>query len=306
MERNQGPEAASGEPSEDKDKENSFKVALDSNPLDWATVRVAYSYSKRDWSLDGIAFIYAPTINFKRYISASRDRQGLNVLVGLDLVKNLDLELSYMLGKDRYPRSDYGLKSYDFVMYGLDLSYALSQAAAVYGFFSQEVYKTAQASRQSNADVFSPSAGDDWGANIKDSVRTFGAGLNMSVKKDVLNLDLSYSYSRATGEAILWSTPGGLYLLADAVQYTRPLDQTDLQTVRAEVTWKVMAHFSVALGYWYEQYKLKDIVRNDISVDWIVPASIPGGASGASSIFLGAVEPGYKYHVASLNFICTW
>ena len=306
IERSEGAEAETDESSQDKDKENSFKVALDSNPLDWATVRVSYVYAKRDWSLDGLEYIYAPYFNFKRYYNASRDRQGLNVLVGLDLIKNFDLQVSYMLGKDKYPKSDYGLKNYDFTVYGLDLSYALSKDAAVYGFYSYELYKTVQASRESNADVFSPDPGDDWGADIKDTVNTFGAGLNTVLKKDVLNLDLSYSYSRATGAAILSSAPGGLYLTANAVQYTRPLDQTDLQTIQAKLTWKMMAHFSVALGYWYEQYKLKDIVRNDTGVDWIVAASIPGGAPGASSIFLGAVEPGYKYHVASLNFICTW
>jgi MtrB/PioB family decaheme-associated outer membrane protein len=289
IERSEGAAAESGEALENKDKENTFKVALDTNPMDWVNVRVSYLNAKRDWSLDGKEYAYASYFNFKRYFVASRDRQGLNVLVGLDLVKNLDLEFSYMLGKDKYPESDYGLKNYDFTMYGLDLSYALDQCAAVYGFYSHELYKGAQASRQTNTDIFSPDPGDDWGANIKDTVNTYGAGLNTILKKDVLNLDLSYSYSRATGDAILSSAPGGLYLKAAAVQFTRPLDQTDLQTIQAKLTWKLMEHFSMALGYWYEQYKLKDIVRNDISVDWIVPASIPGGASGASAIFLGAI-----------------
>jgi hypothetical protein len=50
------------------------------------------------------------------------------------------------------------------------------------------------------------------------------------------------------------------------------------------------------LTYWYEQYVLEDIVRNDVAVDY----------AAAGAIFLGALEPGYKYHVGSLRLIYSW
>jgi hypothetical protein len=55
----------------------------------------------------------------------------------------------------------------------------------------------------------------------------------------------------------------------------------------------MMKNLSVVLGYWFEQYDLKDIVRNEIAVDY----------AAAGAIFLGALEPGYRYHVGSLKFI---
>ena len=77
-------------------------------------------------------------------------------------------------------------------------------------------------------------------------------------------------------------------------------------SLRAELKLKLSRNVSVGLGYWYELYKLDDIVRTGVQVDMIVPASIPGGASATSTIFLGALEPGYNYHVGFLEFIWGW
>lgn len=301
----EGEESAATEEQQNNDKEGTFKVSLDSNPLDWLDLRVSYLTAKRDWNLDGKAFIYAPFFNFKRYYVASRDRRGLNLLVGIDPLENLNVQFSYMFGKDEYPKSDYGLKGSDFSMYGLDLSYALAKSASLFGFYSHEIYKADQGSRQSGS-TFSPDAGDDWNADVKDVVDTAGAGLNFILKKDVLNLDLCSTYSKAKGSVALASPPGGVNLPAAAIPFSDSIDGTELLSLQAKLMWKMMTHFSIALGYWYEQYKLNDIVGNDPIVDGIIPVSIPGGASASTSIYLGAIAPGYRYHVAYLNFICTW
>jgi hypothetical protein len=52
----------------------------------------------------------------------------------------------------------------------------------------------------------------------------------------------------------------------------------------------------LVLSYWYELYDLRDIVRNEIAVDY----------AAAGAIFLGANEPGYKYHVGTVKFIYSW
>lgn len=301
----EGEETEETEEQQNDDTEGTVKVSLDSNPLDWLDLRVSYVKAKRDWSLEGKVFIYAPFFNFKRFYVASRDRRGLNLLLGIDPLKNLNIQFSYMLGQDKYPKSDYGLKGSDFAMVGLDLSYALAESASLFGFYSCEVYKGNQGSRQSGS-TFSPDSGDDWNAGVKDVVDTYGAGLNIILKKDVLNMDLCSTYSRAKGSVAFSSAPGGAVLTADAIPFTNSLDETELLSLQAKLMWKMMTHFSIALGYWYEQYKLDDIVGSDGTVDRIIPANIPGGASAATSIFLGAIAPGYRYHVAFLNFICTW
>lgn len=293
IKRQQG-EVVPGEP-EDKSDENSFKASLDSNLLDWLLVRVSYLNARRRWSLTGVEDIY-PTFNFQRYYEADRNRNSVDVLLGFSLVKNFDLELSYMLGNDKFPASDYGLKMSDFTMVGADLTYALSKAASVYGFYSYELYKADQASRQSNADgSFSSDPANDWTALLKDRVDSLGGGLTTVLVKNKLNLDLSYTYSFVKGTSVLASPPGGTPNVA--VNFTNNnLDTTKLQILKAQLMWKFTQRLSVAVGYWYEMYGLNDITRNNYKVDYV----LIGGT------YLGALEPGYRYHVGSLKFIYSW
>jgi len=282
------------EPAEmDRTDENAFKVSIDSHPWDWLTLRASYLGSDRDWSLDDTFVAYIPGFNFKRYFEASRNRRSLNALVGLSPIDRLDIELTYAFGRDDYPRSSYGLLKDDFVMAGLDASYALSKSHTVYGFYVHELYATDQADRQSGA-VFSTSPLDDWTARLKDSVHTFGAGQAIEVRRGRLGLDVSGSYSRTHGSSRLFSPPGGTPDVA--VNFTKPLDATSWWTAQALVRWTLMKGLQAVFTYWYEAYTLADIVRNDAAVDY----------AAAGAIFLGAREPGYKYHVGSVRLVYFW
>jgi len=280
---------------ENKSHENTFKVSLDTAPADWLLLRASYLNGQRKWSLDGTEILYSPVFNFKRYYEANRNRDAVNLLLGLSLVKNLDLQLSYMLGNDRYPTSTYGLKADDFRMASADLSYALGKNISLYGFYTRELHKGKQASRQSGA-VVSTDTNDDWTATLNDNVDTVGAGSSIVLVKDKLNLDLSYSFSQVKGTSNFFSPPGGVNLI-NAVNFTKGLDTTKIQTGRCQFLWKFMRNLSVAFSYWYEQYDLNDITRNDYKTDLVILGN---------GMYLGALEPGYVYHVGSLKFIYSW
>ncbi|MEW6455423.1 MAG: MtrB/PioB family decaheme-associated outer membrane protein [Acidobacteriota bacterium] len=294
-----------GEEDEGKSDEGTLKASIDSNLTDWLLLRVSYLSAKREWSLEGKKDLYLlrlpGSFNFRRYHEANRDREGINFLVGISPIKNLDFSASYMSGKDKYPKSDYGLKTDDFSLYSFDLSYSIGANSAIYGFYSREEYKGYQGARQTANppyDKISASTLNDWFATLKDTVDTFGGGLNTYLKKDKINFDLSYTYSKADGTSDLYSPPGREGTGPDlAANFTKKIDTTTLQTIRARLLWKLRPRFSVALGYWYEQYDLEDITRNDWKVDML--------ATGYA-LYLGALEPAYKYHVAFLTFICSW
>ena len=277
----------------DKSKEGTFKVAVDSVPTDWLNLRVTYVNADRDWSLDGTFVAYDPGFKFKRFFEANRNRQAVTALAGLSLVDNLDIQLTYSMGRDDYPNSDYGLTRDDFDMYGVDVSYAFAKNQSLFGFYNHEIYDADQGARQSGA-TFSTNPLDDWTANIKDTIDTFGLGQSIELLANKLNFDLSASYSKAAGSSFLFSPPGGSPNLA--VNYNAPLDSTTWWTLQSSFKWKLTKNLFVVLGYWFEQYDLRDIVRNDVAVDF----------ASAGAIFLGALEPGYKYHVGSLRFIYNW
>ncbi len=281
-----------GHEDEGKSEETLYHTSIDSNLTDWLLLRVSYLNSSREWSLDDIKKIY-PTFNFKRYHEATKDRQGLNLLVSVSPLTNLDISASYMQGKDDYTKSDYGLKNQDFTNYSFDLSYTIKNGSSFYAFYSNEVYKGSQRSRQSGA-TYSTDIRDDWSADLKDKIDSYGAGINAVVKKDRLNLDLSYIYSKADGTSFLYSPPGRSAGPDLAVNFTKKIDATTLQSVRAKLFWKLQPRVTMAIGYWYEQYDLEDITRNDLKVDMLLTGM---------AMYLGALEPGFKYHVGFVKFI---
>ena len=276
-----------------KTDEGSFKVAVDSQPAEWLAARVSFVSSKRDWSLDDSYVAYIPGFNFKRYFEAGRDRQALNALVGLNPIDRLDIQLTYAFGHDDYSKSTYGLLRDDFDMYGVDLSYSLAKNHSLYAFYSHELYDTDQAARQSGAN-FSTNPADDWTANLKDTVRTIGGGYAVDILDDKLGFNVSASYSKAAGSSFLDSPAGGSP--GAAVNYDAPLDTTDWRTLQYSLKWKVTKSLIAVFGYWYESYTLDDIVRNDVAVDY----------AAVGAIFLGALEPGYRYHVGSVRLVYSW
>ena len=198
--------------------------------------------------------------------------------------RNFDIELSYQLGVDKYPTTSYGLKKSDFSGYGADLTYTLSKSASLFGFYEHELYKGDQADHQSDSGTFSTDPANDWTALIEDHVNTFGAGFNMT-----------YSFSRVRGTSLLTTPEGGSP--ATAANFTNGLDTTRISILRAYLQWKLRSNLSVRVSYWFEQWDLDDIVRNDYAVDFMTEAS---------GIYLGALQPGYLYHVGSLMFIYSW
>ena len=273
--------------------EGTFKVSIDSRPADWLDLRVSYLDSKREWSLDDSFSAYIPGFNFKRYFEAGRNRRSLNAQVGVSPTDKLDIQLNYAIGRDDYPRSDYGLKRDDFDMYGVDISYAASKDHSLFVFYERELYDSGQAARQSGAS-FSTNPLDDWTANLKDSIHTIGAGQTVVFQGGKFGLDLTASYSKAAGSSSLDSPPGGTPDLA--ADFDRPLDTTTWWTAQASFKWRMTKNIAAVFGYWYEQYSLEDIVRNDIAV----------ADASAGALFLGALEPGYKYHVGSLRIVYSW
>ncbi len=281
---------------EDKSHEDMFRASVDTNPTDWFLARISILTSKRKRDFDSTEILYDPAFNFKRYYDANRDRDAVNFLVGFTPVRNLDLELAYTRGKDVYPTTDYGLKDDTFKTYSADLTYALGKKGSVYGFYTHELHDANQASRQSGA-TFSTNTADDWTLLLQDKVDSFGGGYNAALIKDKLDFYLSYTFSNIKGTANFYSPPGGANL-GDAVNFTNNnLDSTKLQILRAQLMYKLSRHFSAAFTYWYEQYNLNDIVRNDYKVDVVV---------AGNGMYLGALEPGYQYHVGALKFIYTW
>jgi len=284
-----------------KNTDSTFSISLNTNPLSWVAFRGSYNMSKRDWSLEGKKDLYllreAGSFNFRRYHEAERERDGVNLFIMISPFNNLDLAATYMLAKDEYKKSEYGLKSNDFHSYSFDLNYVFSDHF-LYGFYSREKYTGFQAERETSKppyDSISLNPLDDWSAELADSINTIGGGINLNLKKDKLNLDLSYAYSEAEGTSDLSTPPGGNP--SSVANFEKGIDSTTLHIAKAKLIWKLNPHISLILGHWYEQYSIEDITRNDLQVDML---------REGFAFYLGALEPDYKYHVSFLQISYIW
>ncbi|MGQ9471602.1 MAG: MtrB/PioB family decaheme-associated outer membrane protein [Candidatus Aminicenantales bacterium] len=284
-----------------KNTDDTFSISLNASPLSWAVFRGSYIMSKRDWSLEGKKDIYLlrepGSFNFRRYHEAERDRDGVNLFIMISPFGNFQLSATYLLAKDEYKKSEYGLLSNDFYSYSFDLSYAFNNHS-LYGFYSREKYTGFQAARKTSLppyDRISLNPLDDWTAGLTDTFNTFGGGINLNLNKDKLNLDLSYIYSEAEGASDL-STPSGGNP-ASALDFEKGMDSTTLHAAKARLIWKLSPHISLILGHWYEQYRLEDITRNDLQVDLL---------RKGFAFYLGALEPDYRYHVSFLQIYYSW
>lgn len=283
-----------GEEDEGKNDEGTFKASLDSSPVGWLWLRASFLSAKREWSLEGRKDIYIPGFAFRRYEEANRARRAVNFQAGLSPFNNFDLTFSLSEGKDNYPKSEYGLKKSEFQMYAVEASYAIGNRASVYGFYSREEYSGDQASRKSGA-TFSTNTADDWTAALKDTFQTLEGGFTADLIKDKLDFDISYSTSQAKGTADLYSPPGGDPDVA--VNFDKSIDSTTIRLLKTKLLWKLGPAFAVAAGYWYESYTIEDITRTLLTVDKLLDSA---------SLYLGALEPDYKYQVGYLKFIFNW
>jgi MtrB/PioB family decaheme-associated outer membrane protein len=285
------------------DNEGTVNVSLNTSPLDWLTFRLSFLNSARDWSLSPTG-TYIPGFAFERYFEATRNRTGLNLLLSLSPIQNLDATVSYMLGNDRYPDNSYGLLKSDFWMASLDLSYALSERVSVYGGYSHENHLTDQAARESDTGVFSTSDLNDWTAQLTDRINSYTAGVWAALIKDTLSLDLYYNQCRAKGASSLYSPPGGSP--DTAVNFTDPIDASTLQIARISLTWTLTKMWAVCAGWWFEKYDMSDISLSQVPVDMLLVANPINPSNVGQAIYLGALEPSYKYNVAFLKFIFNW
>jgi MtrB/PioB family decaheme-associated outer membrane protein len=285
------------------DNEGTIHASLNTNPLDWLTFRLSFLNSARDWSLSPTA-IYIPGFAFEPFFEATRNRTGLDVLLSLTPLKDLDASVSYMLGDDRFPDNAYGLQKSRFWMASLDLSYAFSERLSAYANYSHEDHRTNQADRESDGDVFSTSDLNDWTAQLTDRIDNYTAGVMAALVKDVLSLDLCYNQCRAKGSSVLYSPPGGSPDVA--VNFTKPIDASTLQIAKASLTWKLTRMWAVCVGWWFEKYDMSDIALEQVPIDMLLVANPINSSNVGQAIYLGALQPSYQYNVAFLKFMLSW
>lgn len=311
---------------------STYKASVDTAPFSWLNLRASYERSVRrgiyDFNVPFLATHHGeeeaegpnPQLPMlRKYDQAVRDRDKVQVVATLYPVDALVITGSAIYSTDEYEDSDFGLLDEDYTSYSIDASYELTEQFNIFAFYNIETFENRQKSRQWNpcdpatdltttpgctgagegADPFNVATGVDspsnWVAENEDQTDTLSGGFDYMIIPRKLDIHLSYSYSKSDGKIRLTSPVGAnnnvdlnLFVPVDF----REVDDIKLYTLHAKIKYKVWKGITIAFGYLWEKFKIKDFSNSGF-------ANVPTTATGAynSALLTGTLPENYNVNV---------
>jgi MtrB/PioB family decaheme-associated outer membrane protein len=261
--------------------EHTLKTSLDYSPLDWLLLRAAYRRGWRSISnyntqahlahvvgdIEGEVFeleAAGQSILLRKFDEADRTRDRVELLASITPLESLSFTATYSLIQDDFDNSPLGLQESMGWSLGGDLAYSPFKWLSLFVNYMREEFRYDQLSRSravTGATTFDfPDF--NWRSKNTDTVDTYGAGADVSLIPNRLNLRLSYSFSDA--DTIINSfnpvTPtsgtAAQNLTATAVDF--PLANTNLITLIAALRYNLTRNWSLKGEYRWEQFRETD------------------------------------------------
>jgi hypothetical protein len=262
----------------DRQSDNIFGASVDSNPLNWLDLRLAYDRTETeisDYNFDvylrsGQDLRNLPALRKYDQADVSRDRLRFNTNVYP--IDNLVLGGSFVYGRDRYKDSPYGLIGNKYYSFSLDAGYALTDRMDLNAYYVFEQYdndQKAQGRFDENNDGITTVT--DWRAEGRDIINTIGLGTKYALIPNKLDFDLTYSFTKTDGR-IDFSIPNG------SVDNFGTVDDSKLHALDTRLTYNFYKGYYFILGYYWERFEYDDINKQGFTN---VPMDTTGAYNGA-------------------------
>jgi MtrB/PioB family decaheme-associated outer membrane protein len=264
-----------------KSEEDTWWGEFQFTPWHWFDARLKYEYLDRDNSEYEAQGNYDRAENplMRKFNMADRQRDRGTVEVDLFPVDNLGVNVSYYITDDDYDESIIGLTKAKETSINLDLNYAISEAAVVYGFYTRDKIKSELSGSSSPANTMI------WDGFTKDKIRTWGLGVNGQVgKKWTYGVD--YVSSRSDGDILVDSGAG---------EGPFPVLTTKLTNLRGHLKYKMNERWGLGFDAYREEYD---------TADWFIDGYGPLDISGL--LTLGDESPDYDVWVMRLMATLTF
>ena len=222
----------------------------------------------------------------RQFNLADRKRNKLSFALNWIPLAPLSVGFNGHYSHDDYDQSELGLTGADSFSGTVDLNYSMNEGLGLYSFYSYEYFQNQQAGYQrfSNAELLLPRDDEQyWQVETQDKIHTVGAGVDWNVVRNMLDLQLDYTYSDALTET---DTQQGSELNADPLADLK----TKLHSLNLRANYRVMENMRLQLSYRYEFF-----ITDDYALDNISPDSIDEVLS------LGNTSPDYNAHVVGLS-----
>jgi len=299
--------------------ENTLKTSFDFTPNDWLLLRAAYRRGWRSISnyntqahlahvvqdIEGEVFALeaqGQSILLRKFDEADRTRDRVELLASITPLESLSFTATYSLIQDDFDNSPLGLQESMGWSLGGDLAYSPFKWLSLFVNYMREEFRYDQLSRSRAVagGVTLDFPDFNWRSKNTDTVDTYGAGADVSLIPNRLNLRLSYSFSdadtiiRSFNPVTPTSGTAAQNLTATAVDF--PLANTNLLTLIAALRYNLTKNWSIKGEYRWEQFRETDWGTDLIGLSGLT--NLPP----TTDVFLGArFLQDYDAHIGAIT-----
>ncbi len=237
----------------------------------------------------------------RRVDQAARTRNYGTVSLQAPATESISVSAAYTVDRAFFEESRYG-DLYDLNdSASFDLSYLVTPSISLFADYTHEKFRYALRSRQrldaSPIGPASDSPGNDWESNIRDSVHTWGVGLNAGMFRNRLAVDANYGFSQGdnvTATMALGNPAAEGFLATSAENY--PKLGNRFQRLAVSLKFALSDRVFYRIEYAHERYK-----ESDLALEQAVPFLGLTDAGAQRAAFLGTVLPRYRVHIWSIS-----
>lgn len=215
-------------------------------PLLWLDIRAKAGASERgvDRYNEAIGINFGQNPLMRKYDVAYRDREFGEIVASISpMEKPVSMSASVLWADDDYKDSLVGLNGSEEVRATLDVSWAISDSAAVYVVFGHDNIDA----HQTGSEQFD---WWDWSAFHEDSFNHVGVGMSYRPAESKFDFSFDYNWGDGETEIALDSLSGGLSTLPDL--------ESTLDSARAEVSYAFSDRLEGTFDLRYEKFEVED------------------------------------------------
>jgi MtrB/PioB family decaheme-associated outer membrane protein len=263
-----------------KSDEDTYWGEIQFAPWAWLDTRLKYEHLDRDTGVHEQQGNYDRAENplMRKFNMADRERDRGTIEIDLFPIENLGVNLSYYITDDDYDQSVIGLTKAKETSINIDINYAISKAAVVYGFYTRDKIKS-ELSGTPSTNV------DPWNGFTDDKINTWGIGINGQFRKK-WTYGFDYVSSKSNGDILVDSGAG---------EAPFPVLTTKLTNLRGYLKYKMNDRWGLGFDAYREEYD---------TADWFVDGYGPQDISGL--LTLGDESPDYDVWVMRLMATLTF
>jgi MtrB/PioB family decaheme-associated outer membrane protein len=256
----------------------------------WARVTIGFIPAVSGWvevygeERDGSAYVDVAQSNspqnplMRKYNLADRDRDAIEGRISVLAMDAWDFSFSAAWAEDEYQETMVGLSETDYLSATVDTSVRLGPAS-LYAAYTYEKFESSQAGSR----VFNT---PDWIGDTQDEFDTVAIGVKWPELFDRFDVNVDYTYAKSAGDVAMNVSNS---------RSTFPQLETELDSLRVYVDYRLREALKLRIGYWYEHFN-----SSDWSLDRVFPATVP------QLLSLGATAHNYNVNTVLLSLNYAW